>query len=314
METKIRYQGDIKNSQLCSYIDADGKENTASPYEIKGYTFKDGKFYVSKNFIKQEMVEKVFVEYLVKGQKGLYFLRDWEDFHYLIDCNDSSVMALPFQNEMISQQGKSYQRKSTKYIGILKNYFVDCPDLYKEIEGMRKPNEKQLTHLTKKYNDKVCGEGTCIVFEKKKAKFIMAIEPYFASTHFKGLGNYAEQGGLLYFWLPKSNERIYLKTGLLFSSQQNQQSLYRIPLRFEYVYSSKFIQPKFDLGLNIFSLRNPEYQEGMGVSFAGSTGLRLRLSKFAFIDLSLETDFMTLAFDTDLFPSYSLGTGLLILF
>ncbi len=311
----LNYQGDIKNSKACVFYSDLGKKKVFQPFDIYGYKFNGGKFYISKNIIKSDTISQVFAECLVSGQKDIYYYRDYSGYHFLINANDSSLIEIPYKQEIIKIGSKSYLRESTQHIEILKSYFLDCPSIYSQIEKMKKPNTRNLISIAKAYHDEVCGENSCIVYKKQKTSIKIAFEPRTEFTKFKENPNYFEQyGGLLHIWLPASNEKLYLKSGLFYSKHSNDLSMYKIPLQFEYLFPNKLIRPKFDLGFNVYLLNNPSYSEGMALTLATSGGFLVRLTKFMYLDLSFETDILQFTYETDLFLSHSFGLGTFILF
>ena len=310
VEGILKFQGDIKNSKECILTSDAESKAIFLPFEIDGYRFKNGKYYVSKYLIKPDTTLKVFAEYLVKGQKDLFYYRNNSGFHYLINANDSSLIELPYKQELVNIDGKSYLRESKRHIGLLKSYFSDCPSIYLQIEKLKKPDTKNLISITKTYHDVVCGENTCVVYKKQKMPFKIAVEPRFELTKFKGESGYFSQyGGVFYIWLPKSNENLFLKTGVLYSKHDNDISMFKIPLKFEYVFPKKIVRPKFDFGVNVYSTKNSNYTEGMGLTLATSGGVMVALTKAIAIDLSIETDILAFNYETDLFISHSLGIG-----
>ena len=311
----LKFQGDIRNSKECILISDRETEKLLLPFEIDGYMFEKGKYYVSKYLVKSDTTLKVFAEYLIKGQKDLFYYRDYTGFHYLINANDSSLIEIPYKQEVVYIDGKSYLRESKQHIGLLKSYFSDCPSIYSQIEKLKKPDSKNLISITKKYHEVVCGENSCIVYKKQKTPLKIAVEPRFELTKFQGESDYFRQhGGLVYIWLPVSNENLYLKSGVLYSKHDNDISMYKIPLQFEYVFPKKIVRPKLDLGVNIYSTKIPNYTQGMALTLAASGGLMVTLTKFMYLNLSIETDILKFTYETEFFISNSFGIGTFILF
>lgn len=311
----LKFQGDIKNSKECIFISDSESMKKFVPFDIDGYMFEYGKFYVSRYIKRPDTSFKVFAEYLVKGQKDLLYYRDYSDFHYLIKANDSSLIEIPYTEKVSDIEGLPYLQESNQHIGLLKAYFSDCPTVFQQIEKLKKPDTKSLISITKTYHDVVCGENSCVVYGKKKMPLKIAIEPRFELTKFRGESGYFNQyGGLFHIWLPASNENLYIKSGLLYSSFANDNSMYKIPLRFEYVFPKKIIKPRLDLGVNVYSFKNPEYNDGMALTMAVSGGFLVKVSKFMYLDLSIETDILQFSYQTNLFLSHSFGIGAFILF
>ncbi|MFN8206026.1 MAG: hypothetical protein U0T82_01265 [Bacteroidales bacterium] len=311
----LKFQGDIRNSKECIHISDMDKEKILLPFEIDGYMFKNGKYYISKYLVKSDSTINIFAEYLVKGQKDLFYYRDYAGFHYLINANDSSLIEIPYEQKIVNIDGKSYLRESKQHIILLKSYFSDCPSLFSEIENLKKPDTRSLISITKTYHDLVCGENSCVVYKKQRVPMKIAVEPRLELTKFKGESGYFRQyGGLFFIWLPVSNENLYLKSGVLYSTHNDNISMYKIPLQFEYMFPKKIVKPKFDLGVNVYSLKYPGFTENMGLTLAASGGLQVALTEFMNIDLSLETDILSFTYETDFLISHSFGIGIFFLF
>ncbi len=309
----INFQGDIKNSKECVFYPEKDKKEEFHPFDIYGYRFEGGKYYVSK--FTEEDEKQIFAEYLVRGQKDLFYYRDNIGNHYLLSKNDSVLIEIPYEEKVVTIDGKTYLQESKEHIGFLKSYFSDCPSVYREIEIMKKPDKNNMISITKKYHDEICGENSCIVYKKNKIPVKFAVEPRLEMTHFKGeTGFFNQYGGLIYLWLPESNENLYFKTGFLYSKYENDISLYKVPLRFEYVFPYKVFRPKFDLGLNTYFSQNQAYSEGLALTLAASGGFLVRITKFMYADIDIETDIIQFTFDTGFLISHSFGFGIFVMF
>jgi len=307
----INFQGDIKNSKVCIFYFASGKNEVFHPFDIYGYRFDGGKFYVSKYIEEFDSVNQIFAEYLVRGQKDLFYYRDYSGFHYGFGKNDSTLIEIPCKEDIIVIEGKPYLHEPTNHIGFLKSFFADCPSIFGKIDNIKKPDKNNLISITIKYHDEICGENSCIVYKKTKIPVKFAIQPRFEITRFKGDASYFTQyGGLLNLWIPESNENLFIKTGFLYSKYEKDLTMIKIPFQFEYIFPNKIIRPKFDVGFNAYGFRNSENTEGIGLTFAVAGGVLLRVTKFLYLDLNVETDIFQFTWETGFFISHSFGTGL----
>ncbi len=311
----IDFQGDMNNSTECIFYGEKAQPVTYKPFDIQGYRFNGGKFYVSKKVEANDTVFEIFAEYIVDATKDLFYYRDMKGFHYLISFDDSTLVEIPYEEKVIRKNGEKYLYESTKHIGYLKTYFADCPEIIPDIETISKPERKNLTALATKYHEITCGDTGCIVYEKPKTGFRIGFEPMFSSLKLSGIKGYNNQyGGLLYFWMPRANENLFLKTGILKTELSGGTELYRIPLKLEYVFPRKIIQPKLGAGINIYTLKIPEYQlSGETIMLAASGGFLIKLNEHFKIDIDFETDIVMLNYKTDLFMSHSLRGGLIIM-
>ena len=313
---RLDFRGDINNSKNCIFYSGSNQILKYLPFEIKSYRFKDGKYYISKSIEKQDTVKQIFAEYIVDGHRDLFYFRDNSGFHYMISYDNRTLVEIPFKSELITIDGRLYQSETTMHIGYLKSYFGDCPSLFSEIENLKKPNLFNLISLTKKYNQLTCSDSNCIVYYKKKLPFKFAIEPYYGTTKQQYyINSYLNQyGGYLYAWLPESNEKLFFKTGLLFSEYAPEnEKIYKVPVQFEYLFPDNAFRPKFDIGVNAYTFKNSGLTDDIGLMMAVSAGILIHVSNHVFFDLNFETELFQFSYNTNFFISHSLGTGLFIL-
>jgi len=307
---ELNFQGDISNAQEIQFKEAE-KEILYKPFDIDGYVFDGGKYYVSRKLVDGGDTTQIFAEYLVKGEKDLFFYRSMSGFHYAVSVSENEIVALPYKEEIVNVNTVNYQRESTRHIGYLKSYFSDCPSLYAEIERLEKPDRKKLIAITKEYHEITCGPNSCIVYQKKKHPFKMAVEPVYLH-YLKPLDTETSRtfGMHLYFWLPNSSEKLYFKTGLLQSLNVGD-NFYQFPFLFEYQYSYNRVKPKFSAGVNWYI-----NEGGRGVVpmlYAGG-GCLVKISNWLYLDLELGSDLFYFGYNTGLFETISTRTGLYIKF
>jgi hypothetical protein len=309
----INYQGDIKNSEECNFQFETGRIVTFYPADIKGYRFEGGKFYVSRYIVEKEKVTRLFAEYLVRGQKDLFYFRNsGGTSNFLLSINDSSLIRIPYEEKIETIHGKQYMHVSTMHIGFLKTYFSDCPDLFDKIERIKKPELKNMITITKDYHDEVCGENSCIIYKKSRLPVKIGIQPRLEITRDKIFsGSFTQYGAVLSLWLPQTNEKLYFKTGYLYSNPENSYTMYKIPIQFEFVSAEKIIRPKFDVGFNYYKFKNQEF-ELMQFTFAPAAGVLIRASRYLYFDIDFETDLINFSFENKVLTSYSYGAGLLL--
>ena len=307
---ELNYQGDIENSRLIrfrnQYIDS-----IYRPFEIKSYHFENGKYYISKVAIVANDSIRIFAEFLVNGKKDLFFYRSASGFHYLISVSDLVTKEIPYKIETVNIDGVNYQKESKLFIGYLKTYFNDCPSLFSKIEELKSPERKSLISLTKEYNDITCGEGTCIIYNRKEYPIKVSIEPvysYYLKNVLKSDTILNAYGGNLYFWLPNSSERLYIKTGLYFA-QLSPYNYFQIPLQLEYVYPFRVIKPKFDIGVNAHFIRETGELSEAGLSALVNGGCYIKLTNWMYLDFDISTDLFFFDYQTDIFESFATRIG-----
>jgi hypothetical protein len=219
----IDYRGDIRNSKKCRFkIDETATIIEYKPFEIRGFRFIVGKFYVSKSMPINNLKDSIFAEYLVNGIVDLYYYRDYDNDHYYIEKNNGETIEL--SNEEIkeyTEAGREYVRNSNKYIGLLKATFSDCLEIQPEL-NVAKLDHKSLINVTKKYHDFVCKDQQCIIYEKQLPVIKIRLAPVvsmnisdltFSDNTFYSYFNFENStslsiGGILNASMPRLNEKI----------------------------------------------------------------------------------------------------------
>jgi len=299
---EINYQGDLLNSNKCLFRKSKGDLITEySPYDILGYRFiESGKFYISKNISSEKGQRTIFLEYLIKAKVNVYYYRDEDGIkdHYLINKDTSKIIELPPLENLVNANGGQYLEENSRSIYILKYFLSDCPDIYSKIEQIR-IDHKPLIDLAKTYHQKICKTEQCIVYQKKLPPITIHIEPFAGVTHYIGVNNFiSEFGGLLYIWLPRINEKIYFKTGLIYNQLSYESTfyhIYKIPFQLEYLYPKGIIKPKFDTGLNIWLVNTQgQSQSNYIYNIALGFGLMYKITDRIYISTTLNSEFSSI--------------------
>lgn len=265
---EIDSRGDYMMGKKCRFRNiGDHEIITYSPSDIIAYKLTDNKYFISKLF----KGEQIFFELLVKGQVSIYFHKDMNGNHYYIDKDNLGIREITFEESIVYEGDKMYAKESTKHIGMFKVYMQDAPSLHSRINRFKNPTHKKLIKLATDYNNMVCGEGVCLTYKKKsqaiKVKFEIAGENVkrldytknrqvyehnddglaLVNKETKMQGNdFLQYGVYAHVWLPRINEKLYLRTGLLLNKDG-----YKIPVQLEYVFPKWMIKPKFSYGINI---------------------------------------------------------------
>lgn len=229
---KIDYRGDYKMSTLCRFKDKNNQINEYTPDDIYGFRFIGGKYYVSKPIGD----EKFFLEYLIKGKVNIYYNRDDRGMystndHYYIEKEGMDMVELPYSEEIKEVDGREVISKSNKHIGILNYYMQDASQFQSRIQSISKPSHEGLLNLAEDYHYAVCEGEKCIIYEKKLPFFKFNIEGLVGTTNIQNINkreivgnNYFKTGLMVHFWMPRVNEKLYFKTGLLYSNLEQRVS------------------------------------------------------------------------------------------
>ncbi len=279
---EIDYRGDILMSSVCKFKNSDNTIVEYSPNDIMAYRFIDSKYYVSKE-VDSNMV---FLEYLIKGKISIYYLRDLDGEQYYLDKEKVALTEIPYEEGIKYKDDEQYFYSSTKHFGVLKYYMQDAPDMQKRIKRIRTPQNHNLIQLAEDYHNAVCDGEKCIIFEKERP--LLSIDPEIVGglINFKETkSKYFSNGGLITnIWLPGLSEKLYLRTGLLYSKTDlASESIYKIPLQLEYIYPKSIIRPKFSVGLNFFQ----PFHQTVGLM----SGVNIKLHKLVYLSISCEMDF-----------------------
>jgi hypothetical protein len=320
---EIDYRTDIQMGTVCRFKSSDmAAVREYIPDEISAYRVDNSRYFVSKDIKSIGGNKKVFLEYLIKGKVDIFYYRDVNDIdHYYIDKQGYGLMELPFKTTYKKVNGANYQFDSKDHIGILKYYLQDAPDFQAQIERIRKPDRENLIKLTEEYQKKVCKDENCIVYERRIPFLKVALNPVIGVLIIRGSNKkVTEVGGLVYFWMPRSNENLYFKTGLVHKSktdydlstletiENDYYSTYEIPLQIQYQFSSKRFKPVAGIGVNylIFkhqlSDRSPFHDNkytDVGHTICLTAGFNYKITNTLALSASLNSDFTPLLFLID---------------
>lgn len=257
----IDYRSDILMGTVCTFRSADKIIAHYSPREVQSFRYKDSKYYVSR----EVAGVKTFVECLIQGKICMFYLRDQKGDHYFMEKNDSAFIELPYEETQIFRNGNRYLVQSKQHIGILTVYMNDAPDFKSRIDQVVKPEQQNLISLAKAYDNLACNGGRCIVFEKKPPLFKVNIEAVAGLVWFRNTrdaeaetkiseGNFFQSGVLLNFWMPRSNEKLYFKTGILYAMVTDTAgkgyNYVKIPTHLGYIAPNTYmIRPYFSIGI-----------------------------------------------------------------
>jgi hypothetical protein len=264
LEGEIDYRGDLVMSSECRFKSQTGEKSVFKPGEINSYRFdENGKYYISKVF----EGDTFFMEYLINGEMDVFFLRNEGADRYFVEKDSFPLKELPYEKGVREKNGRSYSYKSTIHKGILKIYTQDAPQLTKKLEQLGEPDHSNMVKLAKEYHNIVCKDDECIIYEKRKARFQFALE--LQTTYFNfsaGPGFQTElkldytsslqQGLILHLWMPRTSEKLFLRTGLIMMEYGNQEDVkfaYKLPLMLEYLYPKYRVRPRVAAGLNFYN-------------------------------------------------------------
>lgn len=167
----IEYRTDYINCQRCTFIqDGSNEEKIFHPGEIIGYRFMDnGRYYVSMSFkVKDSYTKKEsevlgFVEYVMKGNMSLYYAPNQKT--YILQNEDGEFASFTELNETINHPN-SIRRAQLAEATALLSSSTKASSLLWRLEK----NIKNARKVVQVYNDDVCPDGVCELFEYQAAK------------------------------------------------------------------------------------------------------------------------------------------------
>jgi len=131
--------------------------------------------------------------------------------------------------------------------------------------------------LVRDYHYLICNNDSCIIYEKMKPRLRIEVEPKITISRYNGNNKtILDKGVLIHFWLPLNSEKLYFKTGLIYSMTQinyydsyETHVLNKIPITIEYIMPGNFLQPKFSYGINayLFKANKALYTPTLGLGF-----------------------------------------------
>ncbi len=135
------------------------------PFDITGFRFDEGKYYISKELPLRSGAKSFFAEYLIKGKSNIYYCCD-EDDHYFIEIENGKIYELTEPEKIFGDENTGSYYAPKLYTNKLKVLMKDCNNIDKEIDNTILTHAS-LIKLSKKYHEGVCDSEKCIIFERK---------------------------------------------------------------------------------------------------------------------------------------------------
>lgn len=319
----IDNNSDVTNSKICRFRKSENEQvQEFFPKTIIGYKIIDGKYYLSKDVLVGTQAESRFLECLVEGTLSLYFYRSGFEDHYLLEKAELPLKVISFPDKIIYVNNVAQKREYLINRALVRYYMQDYPEMGRDIDQIKDPSHSSLIKLVKKYLEVKCPNEVCLIYEKKKNKFRMDIQPVFGVITFvnsESSNSYSSYkcGLLTYYWMPLSDEKIYFKSGVLFTrlteriydnyllaNKEIDHEIYKIPFQLQYIFLKQRITPTLGGGMNLFIIKSDSR-----IMFLPSinVGINTTVSKRFYVSLFTECDF-------NIFPSkivsYSFNLGL----
>jgi hypothetical protein len=302
---QIDYRGSLSMSSVCMFQDKENKITEYQPNDIIAFRFIDSKYYVSREVNNK----KVFLEYLINGKISIYYMRNDTGDHYYIDKEGEKLTEMPYEEGIQKLDNTDVFYQSTKHIGLLRYYMKDAPQLQSRINSVKTLEHNNLIKLAVDYHNAVCDGEKCIIYEKKRPligiipEFIVGIVSYPNGvtdkySRLEGIDSkFRLQAGIIgHIWMPRVNEKLYFRSGLLFSRPTIwgiKEPIFKVPLQLEYIYPNGFFRPRMAIGANFYF---PASKPTASLNLGGN----LKLTETLFLSVTSDIEFKS---------SYSINLG-----
>lgn len=327
----IDNNSDVSNSKICRFKKSENEPvQEFLPKIIFGYKIIDGKYYLSKDVLVGTQAESRFLECLVEGTLSLYFYRSGLEDHYLLEKAELPLKEISVPDNIIYENNVALKREYLINRALVRYYMQDCPEMGREIDKIKVPSHLNLIKLVKKYLELKCPNDVCLIYQKKKNKFRMDIQPVFGITKYSaamvngniGATDFTPQYGLLtYTWLPLTDEKLFFRGGLLVAEirelkyhldllsitfSEEQHYYYKVPLQLQYIFLKRRISPTLGGGVTFLSTKQLSFGvlPSFNVGINGVITEKFYLSLFADYDYYFNPD---ISGNTD---TYSFNLGL----
>jgi len=234
---------------------------------------------------------------LINGRVNVYYIRNYDGDHYYLEKSGIGLMEIPYEEGTKMINGKEVFYHSNKHIGILKYYMQDAgTNLMLLIDNTKKPESDKLIKLAQNYHFAICKDENCIVYEKKPPLFKVNPE-IVGGWLFSGADNQYkfssfQYGVLGHFWLPRDNENLYIKTGVLLFDYQidglKSRSL-NIPIQLEYMYPKRNIRPRFAIGTDLFTTTSTILSAGANIKLGKSIYWSVNYDLYLFVNITQQS-------------------------
>jgi hypothetical protein len=308
---EIDYRGDLLMSSICKVRTAENAVSEYSPNDIIAYRYTDGKYYISRVLDDKN----VFLEYLINGKVNIYYMRDVAGDHYYVDKKYMKLTELPFEEGIKHLDNKRVYYETTRHIGLLSLYMQDAPKIQAQIKSIRKPDHQNLIKLAEDYHNLVCQNEECIIYEKSAPLIQILPELLGGITRYSNIDDlndkfYTQFGVIGHVRMPRTSEKLYFRTGLLFmrlNVDDEGKNIFKIPVQFEYIYPRGIFRPRIAYGFNFYTT---DYR-----SVSVNLGSNIKLTENLFVSATSDIEFNSFALILPKdFLSYSLKLGVLVEF
>lgn len=227
-----------------------------------------------------------FLEFLVDGEIDLFTISG--SCRYFIKKENQELLELNDNIKSIQNiDGENYMVYNKNYLGYIRAYMSEAPQLFPKIDKMDRLNQRDLVNLSVDYHNAICNDYKCVNYTKNIPKLTYKLELMSGVTYHNNY--YTPQVGfLVHMWRPLKNEKLYLKTGIIYSDKPHWKKHYnkedecdysiKFPISFQYVFGKRDFKPTIALGWPTGIFLISSFQSGFIYSFSEKFELSLNAS------------------------------------
>lgn len=274
-----------RDQETCTFKGISSDESILiHPEEIDAFRVIDGNYYVSRQIMESDgKIKWYFLEFLVDGEIDLFSISYSK--RYFIKKENEPFLEL---NDKITSftkiDGKEYTVKDHKYIGYMRVYMSDTPELYPEIDKLDNLSQRQLVKISTDYHNAVCSDDECVNYTKKIPKLTYQLE-LLTGAEFHNHYYSPVIGVLLHASKAALNNRISLNIGFLYSDKfyiskdyykvKNYHYRIKIPLSFQIIFGHKALKPTIAIGFTTGAIYIDSFQGGLIYSISDKFAINL---------------------------------------
>lgn len=290
--------GNVNRDQEFCFFERSGSKEKLKfyPQEIDAFRIIDGKYYVPRQIPdKKGELKWYFLEFLVDGEIDLFAISHYRRF--FIKKDNEPFLELDDNDENIERiDGQEYMVKDKTYIGYIRVYMSETPELYPKIDRMDNLNQRDLVKISTDYHHAVCDDYDCINYSKKLIKITYQLELYSGAEYHNSYYT-PMAGALLHISKPMKNSRFGIKVGLLYADHwavdkseyypEERDYRIKIPLSVQFAFGKRKFKPAISVGFITGTWLLDTFQAGFIYSFSDKFGICLNGSIDGVIPLLL---------------------------
>jgi len=235
---------------------------TYLPADITAFRYTDGSYFVSHEVPDgNQGAIWYFLEILVDGEVDLYALGRSGMFYVKKEGSEFLELNDHVRRQQYLDEAQKYVVKDNSYLGYLRIYMADAPQLFTDIDRMDKLNQRDLVKLSVDYHHAVCSDYECTTYTKDLPPGTLYFNGWPMTLKLEGYAGinlhnpvYTPAGGiLLHIGLNRPKQHLLLKTGLIYSVRpyfysRNLEYNLKIPISLYYKFGNMAFKPYLGFG------------------------------------------------------------------